>query len=276
MENVGLLLPAKKMRLLPLLLLVLPDCGSRDAAPVPTAAAIPAAPPVAGTVRITPRAFPPDSWEYFLQHLPLKEGPVVDYTGHPVRNQLKAYRLVDYDVGSRDLQQCADALMRLRAEYLFSRQRNGDIGFHFTDGTLYTWDQYCKGLRPAARGNRIQLATAAPAAYTHESLRRYLDQVYMYAGTLSLEKELKKATGFAVGTVVIKGGSPGHCLMVVDEATTSDGRRVFRLAEGYSPAQSIYILANPGDALSPWYHLQPGPVETPSYSFGLYRLGRFE
>ncbi|MEI6948703.1 DUF4846 domain-containing protein [Paraflavisolibacter sp. H34] len=229
---------------------------------------------------VTPssHSYPSGSWQHFLQHLPAKEGPVLDYSGNPVSNQQKHVAIVPYDVGTKDLQQCADALIRLRAEYLFSAGRYEEIGFHFTSGHLYRWKDYCKGLRPVIRGNSVAFSRlAAPGRQDHPSLRRYLDIVYTYAGTVSLARELQPTRELKTGTVIITPGSPGHCSMIVDEATDGKGKKLFKLVEGFMPAQSIYILKNPATENAPWYALEAGaPVETSSYSFHHYKLGRFE
>lgn len=215
------------------------------------------------------------SWQHFLRHLPARPGEVVDYTDAPIHNQDKHIAVVAYDVGRRDLQQCADALMRLRAEYLFARKQYDRIAFHFTSGDLYSWKDYCRGLRPRVRGSRVEFVNGAPCAMTYRALRAYLDIVYAYAGTISLARELKPAAGFGIGTVIIKPGSPGHCCIIVDEARRSDGTKVYKLAEGYTPAQSIYILKNGADG-SPWHELKEGaPVLTASYHFTTYQLRQF-
>ena len=218
-----------------------------------------------------------NSWPYFLQHLPIVDSPIVDYTGRPIVYQQKHIGIIPYDVGKSDLQQCADALMRLRAEYLFKQKRYNEIGFHFVSGDYYSWTEYCKGLRPAAKAGGVQFIRFAPCERTHESLRRYLDVVYAYASTISLAKELKQADDFEVGTVVIHAGSPGHCFIIIDETTNDKGEKVYKLAEGYTPAQSIYVLRNlDQDGINPWYPLKKGVIETASYRFDDYRLGRFE
>ena len=63
----------------------------------------------------------PNSFAEFLHNLPLKEtgSPVLDYTGTHISNQEEHIAIINYDVGTRNFQQCADATIRLRAEYLF-------------------------------------------------------------------------------------------------------------------------------------------------------------
>lgn len=218
-----------------------------------------------------------NSWAYFLQHLPEKQAPVLDYKGNPISYQAKHAAIIDYDTGNKDLQQCADALMRLRAEYLFAQKRFSEIHFHFVSGQDYSFQDYCRGKRPAANGNNVRFINTDSVAISHQSLRRYLDIVYAYASTISLAKELKDADSFSVGTVVIHPGSPGHCFIITDEATTAAGDKVYKLAEGYTPAQSIYVLQNLAEPqLGPWHRLSKGTIETASYTFDKYQLKKFE
>jgi hypothetical protein len=222
------------------------------------------------------KTFEADSWEYFLQNLPFTKGPILDYTGTKISDQQKHYAILPYDVGKQDLQQCADALLRLRAEYLFLKNRTKEIGFHFTGGQFYSFDDYCNGKRPIPKGNDIAFVNKTSVPKNKVSLRNYLDIVYTYAGTISLAKELKTASGFQVGTVVIYAGSPGHCFIITDEAVNEEGEKVFKLVEGYTPAQSIYVLRNLELGNSPWHTLNRGTIRTASYTFTSYKLGKFD
>ena len=223
------------------------------------------------------KKYEPDSWQSFLQHIPVSDGPVLDYTGQKIPDQGKHFAILTYDVGKRDLQQCADALIRLRAEYLFTRKRPGEIGFHFTGGQFYSFDAYCNGKRPVPKGNEVAFINKEPVPADKASLRQYLDLVYTYAGTISLAKELKPTNRFEVGTVVIYAGSPGHCFIITDEAVNEAGEKVFKLVEGYTPAQTIYVLRNVMETENtPWHTLNHGTIKTASYTFTRYRLGKFE
>ena len=77
----------------------------------------------------------------------------------------------------------------------------------------------------------------------------------MYAGTASLSKELRTVpyTSLQAGDVFIKGGSPGHVVIVVDVAIhPKTKKKVFLLAQSYMPAQQKHILGIPANRnLSP-------------------------
>ena len=64
------------------------------------------------------------------------------------------------------------------------------------------------------------------------------------------------------GTVIIYPGNPGHCCMIIDAAVNAGTDTVFKIVEGYMPAQSIYILSNPYEPeWNPWYHLGKGDIK---------------
>lgn len=216
--------------------------------------------PPAGFERVEAAA---GSFAAWLRGLPLKPGrpQVLLHDGRPKRRQDAHWAVVDMDVGRRDLQQCADAAMRLRAEYLYSRRDYPAIHFNQSDG---------RPLYFLARGPDT----------SYRSFRKYLDHVFTYAGSYSLEREMRRARPreMRIGDVFIQGGFPGHAVMVLDMAAEPGlGRRIFLLAQSYMPAQEVHILKNLKDpGLDPWYALESqGRLETPEWEFRWEDLRRF-
>lgn len=113
-------------------------------------ATIGAIPPPMGFRRVTedPRSF--GSW---LRAVPLKKSLIVHlYNGAPKENQDAQFAVLDVTVGHEDLQQCADAVMRLRAEYLFKNRRYPEIVFYTERGVRHSTGISGKSLHIAARG----------------------------------------------------------------------------------------------------------------------------
>lgn len=230
------------------------------------------------------KPFPKGSFGEWLRGIPLKPGKpdVMLFNGQPKENQDAQFAVVDIDVGKRDLQQCADAVMRLRAEYLFSQGQHDAIHFNFTSGANCPWSKWKEGLRPTIAGSGINWVKKMAPSETHENFRSYMDMIFTYAGTASLEKELTRIgtlKELQVGDVLIQGGFPGHAILVMDVVENPDnGNRKFMLAQSYMPAQDVHILLNPEDRNGgPWYDAEAtGPVETPEWPFLQQDLRRFQ
>jgi hypothetical protein len=221
------------------------------------------------------------SFGNYLRSLPLKpHGSPVLYFNGDIKPAEVHVAVLDIDVGDRDLQQCADAAMRLRAEYLYSKGEFEKIHFNFTNGFKIEYSKWMQGYRVAVNGNKTSWVKKAGQASDYQSFRKYLDIVFAYAGTASLVKELKTASiaDMQIGDVFIKGGSPGHCVIIVDMAKNKEtGEKLFLLAQSYMPAQEIHILKNPNnDEYNPWYSIKAGEaLDTPEWNFSSEQLMKF-
>ena len=193
-----------------------------------------------------------NSFGEWLSAIPLKpDRRVFLYNGNLKKNQSAQYAVLDIPVGNRDLQQCADAIMRMRAEYLFANGRYNEIRFSDNNGTWYCWT----------------------GANNRKGFETYLQRVFGMCGTASLAKQLgitRQMKDIQPGDVFIKGGFPGHAMLVVDVATNKQGKKIYLLAQSYMPAQDIHIVNNPTNAvLSPWYEVNDDDeIETPEWTFG--------
>lgn len=197
-----------------------------------------------------------NSFGFYLRELRLKkDNTVYLYNGQPKSNQNTQYAVVNMSVGDKDLQQCADAVMRLRAEYL--KLQNKPICFADNNRKKYCWDQY-----------------------KQRGWQGYLETVFGMCGTLSLEKELKQQDWkeLTAGDVLIKGGSPGHAVIVIDVARQKrTGELIYLLAQSYMPAQDIHVLKNTSNkSLSPWYSASSNNIiKTPEWTFYASQLRRW-
>ena len=246
-------------KLLPttLILLATLSCNAQTGAtnPWPTIGSIP---PPAGYHRqaLTGNAF--GSW---LRNIPLKKDRTVYlFDGRPKRNQDAQFAVLDISVGHSDLQQCADAVMRLRAEFLYAGREWKAIDFYTEQGVRLNYGQWT-GQHPNTR----------------TGFDAYLIKVFTWCSTRTLEKQLipKNLREIMPGDVLIKGGAPGHAMTVMDVAEDAEGRRLYLLAQSYMPAQDIHLVRNPAEpAISPWYRADPGQstIETPEWIFTINQL----
>lgn len=216
------------------------------------------------------------SFAEWLRYLPLnpENSKVFLYDGREKTYQKAAHRIINIDIGNSDLQQCADAVMRLKAEFHYSRGEYDKIHFNFTSGHKVSFEDWRKGKKPSVSGNNVNFsALGTKTDNSYANFKKYLNMVFSYAGTASLEKELLSAQikDIKAGDIFIKGGFPGHAVLVLDVAENIEtGEKIFLLAQSYMPAQSIHILKNfdHTQQLSPWYPADFGEtLHTPEWEF---------
>lgn len=176
----------------------------------------------------------------FLRDIKLKgAGTKVQlFTGGNANLQQLNYAVLDVPLIS-NWEQCADACIRLHAEYLYKSKQFAQIGYKDVNGRQMNY----------SGGN------------SRKSFETYLKKVYGMASTLSLSKYLSQVNTMDImpGDVFVypaRGKAKyGHAVLVVDVAVNkSTGRRAFMLAEGNTPARDLHLLRNLKHPFSaPWF-----------------------
>lgn len=184
------------------------------------------------------------AYSEFLRSLPLKSrgSDVMLYTGGKSRFQSLNYAVVDIPLLS-NAEQCADACIRLRAEYLFNSGQYGKIHFRNVNGKTMNYS----------------------GGASRRAFNSYLRNVYGLASTFSLSREMKQrplaelqpGDVFVYAAVDRPGNHKyGHAVMVVDVAVNRNGKKAFLLAEGNTPARDIHVMCNFENPFrSPWFFL---------------------
>lgn len=223
------------------------------------------------------------SFQEYLRNYELKPfgSKIINYDDSQYFWQSGHVGVLEIPVPKNGLQQCADALIRVRSEYLWDNNRKDEIGFNFTSGHYCSWSKYAEGYRPKIDGNKVSFHKTAAKDHSKTNFYKYLNLIYTYSGTLSLYNELPKINDVSklqIGDMLIKGGTPGHIAIICDEIVNETGDKLFLLFQGNTPAQSVHLVKNLEDStISPWYKLEKDAVISVSnYTFYDSKFVRFK
>lgn len=214
------------------------------------------------------------SYAHWLRHLPLLPSgtPVRRYDGVELTwaTSITA-AVVDLDVGKEDLQQCMDTLIRLRAEYHWSQGRFNAIRFPYAGGIFFSFDEWCRGLRPRKNATgKQELAPTASPSDGRKSFQKYLRFLFAMTGTVHYPTAPRVSFNQLQPGDFFLEPSPspqqlGHALVILDIARDPSGRTWALIGQGFTPAQDFHILR--ASASSVWFELIPEkPMEFPSWA----------
>ena len=210
-----------------------------------------------------------------------KSKSVYLYNGALKDNQHAHYGVLDIDIGKKDLVQCADAAMKLRADFLFENDRYSEIKFIATSGDEIAFQKWLNGVRWKEQGNKLVSYTLNKTITdTKKEYTLFMELAFAYCGTYSLSKQLNTVidvNSMQPGDIFVQGGFPGHAVTVMTVAKNEAGKKIFLLSQGYMPAQDIHVLKNYSNPdISPWYSLSEiYPLYTPQRQFGSGTLKRW-
>lgn len=208
----------------------------------------------------------PKGYAAWLRELPVAapDTPVRAFDGRVLHKPTdpRIAGVIALDVSKSDLQQCADTVIRLHAEWRWS-QGARDMSYRAAAGMELPWSRWAKGERIVPKGKAIEWVPGSPAVDDHASFRKYLDAVFAWANTVSLEKQAKPVDfgELRAGDFFILPGNPGHAVVVLDVAKNREERAAL-LGQSFMPAQNLQVLrAKDGGA---WFRLERDKaVDTP-------------
>ena len=196
--------------------------------------------------------------------------PILLYNGEEAAIQAWNAGVLELSVGDRDLQQCADAALRLRCEYLYSIGEYDKINYHLTNGDEFPYSKWREGYRLEVNGNTTRMVKTAKPDGSYEAFYDYMQVLFNYASTRSLypESEVVPLRDIQVGDIFIFSGSPGHCVIVMDVCENELGEKAILVGQGNMPAQQVHIICTPGTD-QPWLFLNEiwGRIKIMSWGF---------
>jgi hypothetical protein len=163
--------------------------------------------------------------------------------------------VVDLEIKGRRLEQCMDILVRLYAEFLWAKNQTADLILPLPGGYWLKWNDWHDGFRPIFNGINVTMKKSGQSNSSVESYKSYLNIIYSESHTQQffhayLPVERKEVQ---IGDIVIKKGTKGHAVMIVDLARNDKDELFALIGNGDTPACQFFLLNHRKD--SPWIPL---------------------
>ena len=225
-----------------------------------------------------------DDYSKFLRGQSLKKDNIVKYfNGGEKYNYSIWAAVLDYDIGKKNLHQCADAVLYMRSSFLYEQKLYDKLSYKFVSGFRANYNDYLDYYYKVA-GNKVSLIKRNnKLEHSNETFRKWIRQIWTYSNTWSIDNYDSISVpilNMKPGDFFIQSNPPpnvGHAVNVVDVVYNSSiNNKKFMLSQSYMPAQETHILINPKDG-TVWYDLIDfESIITPEWTFNFDELKRFK
>jgi len=193
--------------------------------------------------------------------------PVRDVGGKRLR-MASRYAKAVLAIDPREMQECADVVIRLRAEYLRQAGEPDKLVFPLTSGGSISWPRWIAGERPRLAGDRIVFGRTSERGDSREQFDDFLTSAFTWCGTISLARDGRSVSPEDIqpGDFVSRPspGSTGHAMLIADVVEDDAGHHLALMVQGAMPAQTPHVAL--GHVLGAWVVVDPaGALEVPGW-----------
>ncbi len=195
----------------------------------------------------------------WLRNLPLekKGSPVLDFRGNVFKSgeDTIVAAVVRWNISGRRLEQCMDIVIRMYSEYLWQKEEVKNLGFPLPGGTWLYWDSWKAGFRPYFEGLNVNLRQTTRPDSSYSSFKVYLYTIFSESHTQQFYNSYKHVERgkIHVGDYIVRKGTKGHAVMIVDLAINTKGDLIALIGNGDTPACQFFLLNHARD--NPWVPL---------------------
>ncbi len=199
------------------------------------------------------------SFAEWLRELPLKKSgsAVVNYRGGIFKDgaDTSVAFVADLDMKGRRLEQCMDILVRLYAEYLWGAKQVKNLILPLPGGYRLKWKDWKEGFRPVFKGIDVNMKKSSKPDTSYKAYKTYLNTVYSESHTQQFYHAYQPVgrTEIQIGDIIVKKGTKGHAVMIVDLAKNEHGEMIALIGNGDTPACQFFLLNYMAE--SPWIPL---------------------
>jgi hypothetical protein len=171
---------------------------------------------------------------------------VLDYRGKIFKSgsDSTVAAVVDWRIEGRRLEQCMDILIRFYAEFLWEEGETADLQLPLPGGYWLNWNEWSDGFRPQFRGIKVSLLRNFRPDSSYNSFIAYLQTIFSESHTQQFYHAYKpvKKTDVQIGDFIVRKGTKGHAVMIVDLAKNKKGELIALIGNGDTPACQFFLL----------------------------------